>query len=334
MKQTVLRLMHESGAFTAFRLANRHKALILTYHRFSEAEGEGRTSARELAEQLEYLAAHYRLVSLATLIDHLQANEPLPAGLAAITIDDGYRDAYEVAFPVLRRYDVPATLFAATRLVDGEEWLWTDKIEYAVLNTRAVRFEGQVNGQSFEFAFTDLASRRDAIEQLKCCLKTVREESKQEKLATIIELLDVELPARAPAAYAGITWQQAREMEAAGVELASHTLTHPILTQVSDTQLDRELRESKARLEAELRRPANLFCYPNGDLDARVMRAAKRAGYRAAVTVEEGLNEKGCDLLALRRVHTESDFTHFVQRTSGFEQMKNRLREALAKTAS
>ncbi len=64
------------------------------------------------------------------------------------------------------------------------------------------------------------------------------------------------------------------------------------------------------------------------------MRAVKRAGYRAAVTVEEGLNEKGCDLLALRRVHTDSDFTHFVQRTSGFEQMKNRLRYALAKTAS
>ena len=334
MKQTVLRLMQESGAFTAFRLANRHKALILTYHRFSEDGRDGSTSAQTLAEQLEFLAAHYRLVSLATLVDHLASPEPLPPGLAAITIDDGYRDAYEVALPVLRRYDAPATLFAVTRFVDGELWPWWDQLLYATLHTSARHFEGEINRQPFYFEFKDRAARVKAAARLKSYLKTIAEERKQEALATIVELLDVELPAQAPAAYAGITWQQAREMEAAGVEVASHTLTHPILTQVGDAQLECELRESKARLEAELRHPVNLFCYPNGDLDARIIEAARRAGYRAAVTVEAGFNEKPCDLLTLRRVHSETDFAHFVQSTSGFEQMKNRLRYALARTAS
>ena len=334
MKQTVLRLMHESGAFTAFRLANRHKALVLTYHRFSEDGRDGSTSARALAEHLEYLGEHYRLVSLATLVEHLRRPGPLPAGLAAITIDDGYRDAREVALPILRRYDAPATLFAVTRFVDGQDWLWTDKLQYVVLNTKAVRFEGEVNGQPFHFVFKDRASRIHAAERLKSCLKAVTEGVKQEKLATIAELLDVEPPARAPEEYAGITWQEARELEAGGIEVGSHTLTHPVLTQVGDAQLERELGESKARLEAELHRPVELLCYPNGNIDARILRAAKRAGYRAAVTVEEGFNEKPCDLLALRRVHSETDLAHFVQRTSGFEQMKNRLRYALAKTAS
>jgi len=334
MKQTVLRLMQESGAFTAFRLANRHKALILTYHRFSEDGRDGSTSAQTLAEQLEYLSRHYQLVSLSTLVDHLQGPQPLPAGLAAITIDDGYRDAYEVALPVLRRYDAPATLFAVTQFVDGQLWPWWDKIQYATLNTRALRFEGAINQQSFCFDFKDRASRISAAERLKTYLKTITEERKRENLATIGELLDVELPERAPEIYAGITWQQAREMESAGVEIASHTLTHPILTQVGDDQLDCELRGSKARLEAELRRPVDLICYPNGDANARIRLAAKRAGYRAAVTIEDGFNDKPCDLLALRRVHSEPDFAHFVQCTSGFEQMKNRLRYALAKAAS
>jgi peptidoglycan/xylan/chitin deacetylase (PgdA/CDA1 family) len=334
MKQTVLRLMQESGAFTAFRLVNRHKALIVTYHRFSRDGGDVATSAAAFSDQLEYLTAHYRIVSLATLVDHLQGPGPLPPGLAAITIDDGYRDAYTVALPVLRRYGVPATLFAVTRLLDGRDWLWTDKIQYVVLNTKAVRFEGEIDRQPFHFVLKDRASRLVAAERLKTCLKTVSEERKQEKLATIAELLDVELPKQSPAEYAGISWHEAREMEAAGVELASHTLTHPILNRVGDAQLDRELCESKARMEDEMRRPVELFCYPNGDCDARVIRAAKRAGYRAAVTVEEGFNEKPCELLALRRVHSETDFAHFVQRTSGFEQMKNRLRYALAKTAS
>jgi peptidoglycan/xylan/chitin deacetylase (PgdA/CDA1 family) len=334
MKQTVLRLMHESGAFTAFRLANRHKALILTYHRFSEDGRDGSTSVRTLTEQLEYLTTHYQLVSLATLINHLQSNEPLPAGLAAITIDDGYRDAYEVALPVLRRYDAPATLFAVTDFLDGRDWLWTDKVQYALLHSKAVRFEGAINQRPFYFEFKDRAARLAAAARLKSYLKTVSEERKQRDVATIAELLDVELPQRAPQAYAALTWQQARELEAAGVEVASHTLTHPVLTQVGDEQLERELRDSKLKLEAELGHAVDLFCYPNGDNDARARLAASRAGYRAAVTVEEGFNEKVCDLLALRRIHSEKDFAHFVQSTSGFEQMKNRLRFALAKTAS
>ncbi|MFL6213223.1 MAG: polysaccharide deacetylase family protein [Blastocatellia bacterium] len=334
MKQTVLRLMQESGAFTAFRLANRHKALILTYHRFSEDGHDDTTSARTLAEQLEYLSSHYQLVNLTTLMDHLESQYPLPAGLAAITIDDGYRDAYDVALPVLRRYDAPATLFAVTQFVDGEDWLWTDKVQYALLHSKAVRFEGAINHQPFYFELKSHAARRRAAERLKAHLKMVSEARKQSNIATIAELLDVELPQQAPPAYAPLGWDQVRELEANGVEVASHTLTHPILTQVSDEQLEREIVQSKCRLEAELGHPVDLFCYPNGDNDARTRLAVRRAGYRAAVTVEEGFNEKLCDRLALRRVHSERDFAHFVQCTSGFEQMKNRLRFAVAKTAS
>lgn len=334
MKQTVLRLMQESGAFTAFRLANRHKALILTYHRFSEDGGDGSTSARVLAEQLEYLTAHYWLANLSSLAEYLDYGEALPPGLAVITIDDGYRDAYDIALPVLRRYQVPATVFAVTDFLDGTDWLWTDKIRYLTLHTRAVRLEGGSYRQPLDFKFTDRASRLDAAAQINAYLKTLAEERKQKAVATLADLLEVELPEQAPREFAAMTWEQVREMDAAGVEIGSHTLTHPILTQVGDARLDREMVGSKSRLEAELGRAVSLFCYPNGDADTRVIRAARRAGYRAAVTIEEGFNDKPCNLLALRRVHSETDFARFLQRTSGFEQMKNRLRVALAKTAS
>jgi hypothetical protein len=221
-----------------------------------------------------------------------------------------------------------------TEFVDGRDWLWTDKVQYALLHSKAVRFEGTINHQPFNFELKTRASRLRAAERLKAQLKTVSEARKQSNLATIAELLDVEVPPQAPPAYAALTWDQARELEANGVEVASHTLTHPILTQVGDEQLERELVESKYRLEAELGHAIDLFCYPNGDSDARTRLAVWRAGYRAAVTVDEGFNEKLGDMLALRRIHSETDFTHFVQCTSGFEQMKNRLRFALAKTAS
>src|SRR5689334_8128536 len=103
MKHAILHALRVAGAFAPFRLANRRKTLILTYHRFSDDGAAGTTSARALAEQLVYLRARYTIVPLAAIQAHLCDGRSLPSAAAAITIDDGYRDAYEVAFPVLRR---------------------------------------------------------------------------------------------------------------------------------------------------------------------------------------------------------------------------------------
>src|SRR5215212_7889377 len=130
MKQTVLNLMQASGAFAPFRLANRSKALIVMYHRFTGHEDGQAISARTFKEQLDYLQARYRLVPLSFIGEVIAGGKSLPPGLAAITIDDGYGDAYEIAFPLLRERRAPATLFVVTDFVDRKIWIWPDKVRY------------------------------------------------------------------------------------------------------------------------------------------------------------------------------------------------------------
>src|SRR5262249_14678170 len=130
IKQTLLNLMRVSGAFDLMRLISSRRALILTYHRFSEREDSVRVSARAFYEQVEYLAAHYTIVRLWQLAGYLLRGRELPPRMAAITIDDGYRDAYEIAFPILRKHRAPATVFVVTDFVEGNSWLWTDKPRY------------------------------------------------------------------------------------------------------------------------------------------------------------------------------------------------------------
>jgi peptidoglycan/xylan/chitin deacetylase (PgdA/CDA1 family) len=310
MKQALLRMMRASGVFATFRRANQHKILVLTYHRFSEQPKGGFTHASALAEQLEYLRAHYTIVPLSAIGRHLIDGEPLPSAPAAITIDDGYHDAYDVAFPILRRYRAPATLFAATDFIDRNGWLWTDKLRYV---------EARKNPSSA------LDSRRANAE-----LKRLPNEAKDRQLAAIAQHAGVTLPALPPADCGPITWDQAREMAAAGIEIGSHTVTHPILTQLDQGRLEYELQQSRRRLEHVLDNEVALFCYPNGDYDSRVRGAVERAGYRLAVTTEGGLNDRASDPLALRRVHTEGDITRFVQSTSGFEQFKSGVRTVSA----
>ena len=85
-----------------------------------------------------------------------------------------------------------------------------------------------------------------------------------------------------PAALATMNWDQLREVAERGVEIGSHTVSHPHLTGLTDAELERELADSRARIEAELGRPVRLLAYPYGEHDARVQAAVQRAGYSAA----------------------------------------------------
>jgi peptidoglycan/xylan/chitin deacetylase (PgdA/CDA1 family) len=317
MKESVLNLLRITGAFTPFRWAHRHQALIVTYHRLSECEGGAAISAKAFAEQVKYLAAHYTLVPLSRLAACLRKRE-VPPRLAAITIDDGYRDAYEIAFPILRKHCAPATIFVVAEFVEGTTWLWTDKARYLTAAASPQPFEIGIEGHTLRLELNGAASRAAAAGLINAALKPLSEEARVALIEGLALMLGVDLPERPPAEYGAINWRQAREMADAGVEIGSHTLTHPILTGLGDARLREEVAQSRERIQTALGREVETFCYPNGDYDARTRREVARAGYRLAVTTDVGLNYGRNDPLALRRIHGEYDLTRFVKNTSGF----------------
>ncbi|HZF39326.1 MAG TPA: polysaccharide deacetylase family protein [Blastocatellia bacterium] len=332
IKQASLNLLRVSGAFDLMRLARRRHALILTYHRFSPG-GEGanggaaeKTPAKIFAAQLEYLTKHYNVVPLSRLAESIGSRGQPPPRLAAITIDDGYRDAYEIAYPLLRRFGAPATLFVPSDFIDGRAWIWTDKARFLTRRAVSQRLAIKIGGQELRLDLDNPSSRRAAAERVNATLKRLPEEIKEEAIERLARALGVALPQKAPDEFGPIAWAEAREMQANGIEIGSHTLTHPILTRVGDERLRLELQESRSRLEEVLRRRIEQFCYPNGDYDERVRSEVARAGYSVAVTCAGGLNKRGDDPLALRRIHAERDNAHFAQSVSGFEELKNRAR--------
>ncbi|QQS47191.1 MAG: polysaccharide deacetylase family protein [Acidobacteriota bacterium] len=326
IKQTMLNMMMKTGAFDLMRVAHRKTALILTYHRFSEREEYGKTAAGVFAEQLDYLSTHYRIVPLTAMIERLSDSEPLPEGMAAITIDDGYTDSWEIAYPLLRRYNAPATIYVVADFMDGRAWLWTDKARYLADTAAPQRLELELEGGELRLDLSDTASRLASSERINDLLKLLPDEVKDETIERLSAMLGVEIPSIPPGEFSSINADQALEMDRNGVAVGSHTMTHPILTNISEQRLARELQGSKARLEEVLGRRVEQFCYPNGDNDQRVRRQVEAAGYRGAVTCLGGLNASGADPLALRRIHTEPDFAHFLQNICGLEQLKTELR--------
>ena len=224
----------------------------------------------------------------------------------------------------------PATIFAVTDFVDRKAWLWTDKMRFLMGRARAAEFETTIACRRLKLELgNDAAARREAASRLNAVLKTLPDETKEETIVRIASSLHIDLPDLPPSEFSSATWSELREMETAGLEIGSHTLTHPILTKVNQNRLDRELNESRSRLEFMLGHRVEQFCYPNGAYDARVDQAVAAAGYRCVVTTKRGMNNRRCDLLALRRIHSDLDFPHFVQSTSGAEDLKNKFRALL-----
>jgi peptidoglycan/xylan/chitin deacetylase (PgdA/CDA1 family) len=98
------------------------------------------------------------------------------------------------------------------------------------------------------------------------------------------------------------SWDELRELAAAGASIGSHSRTHGRLAHSPSELLDEELAGSLRELRAQVPAAAPLLAYPHGSHDKRVRAAAQRAGYRAAFTTETGCNGAGTDPYCLRRI--------------------------------
>ncbi len=327
MKKSLLKTIYHLGAFAPFQWAHRDKVLILTYHRFSREPSADKISAAEFAAHLEYLNKHNRVLALSEVIENLQDEKSLPPNTVVITIDDGYQDAFEIAFPILKRFNFPATVYAVTDFLDKKCWLWTDLMRYVLLETETgaaeIEFEGE---DKIEANLSDERQRLETASRINSRLKKLPNDAKERKIKEIAQILAVEIPVLPTEEFAPITWEQAREMDADGVQIESHTVTHPILTNIPEPDLDYELTGSKRRLEEVLDRKVENFCYPNGSLDETVWKAVENSGYRCAVTTNYGFNRKDTNQFLLNRIDAQSAIENFAQSASGFEILRQKIK--------
>jgi peptidoglycan/xylan/chitin deacetylase (PgdA/CDA1 family) len=153
---------------------------------------------------------------------------------------------------------------------------------------------------TFDDAFTNVLDALPALERLGVPV-TVFACSDYARDGRPLDVPELARDAAAqPDELATMTWDQLRAVAERGVEVGSHTRTHPHLPRLSDEELEHELRDSRAVLEAGLGRPCRFFAYPYGEEDGRVRRAAQSAGYEAAFAVQS--NEHDVDRYALPRV--------------------------------
>ncbi len=276
--------VRRSGVPAVWRALTGRRHVILTFHRVrppGQAADPFDTcpsvSAETFQRILEHLQRRFTILPLAELCERRGQKAPV----AAVTFDDGWRDNYDLAFPILRQLGVPATIFLVTSKIGGRELFWQ-----------------QTLGQVFRAASE--APRGDAANGLRSLLR-VRDGRpltyqlyrdtvvcwKNLKQAECFDRLRragwaVSQGAACPRQF--LTADEVREMAAAGVSFGSHTVTHAILPYLPAAQIEWELAQSKAALEGLLGGAIGALAYPNGQWSPLVVEYAQRTGYSIACT--------------------------------------------------
>ena len=272
------------------------------YHRFP------RESALEA--QCAHLKKYYRPISLTEVGWWLQKQRPLPPQAIVFTVDDGYRDFFVNAFPVLSAYSIPAMVYLATDMIDQGSCLWVDwvRILYRATALEPVGFV--FPDRKFDsFRQISTVDKNQAAFETKEALKKLPNQERLRFLERLPGLLGIDHPPPIPEEYTPLNWEEVRLMAKKGIEFGAHTRSHPILSKVENAaELQREIGESKARIDREVGTPALHFCYPNGnpdDFTAEAVEVIRGCGYLTAVTGVKGINFAGADPFQLKRIHQE-----------------------------
>lgn len=292
----------------------RQSLTILAYHRVV-AIGDERAfdsdlelvsaSPEQFDAQMAFIAREFTPITFATLLECIDAGRSPPDNAAIVTFDDGFGDNYLHAFPILKHHRVPATIFLSTGYLDRQEPYWFESLARMILtsNRPLALHDGLVLDTTLP-----LHRRRATVEQVLRYLKRIPDDARLK----FIERLESEAGsgvAHTPVDRLPMTWPQVLEMAAAGIEFGSHTVDHPVLAQLDDAAVRRELRDSKLRIEQVLGKPAPILSYPVGGAEAfdqRIRGIALEAGYRMAVSYAPGGNTwPASDLFCLRRLRIE-----------------------------
>jgi peptidoglycan/xylan/chitin deacetylase (PgdA/CDA1 family) len=274
--------------------------IVLTYHRIvgDEPSLPGVSQAR-FAEHMRWLHDNCDPIRPEALVERAAARRSVRPPVL-VTFDDGYRSYHDLAYPVLRRYGIPAVVFLVTGLVDEPGILWTDRIQWAARSSplTSVRLDWYEGGRPI--ALDDSRARQAFGVAVRRHLKTIPDAERVERVEELVGVLG----GGAPSARQMVSWDEVRRTMDLTI-WGGHTHTHCILSRVDRAGAEREIRTCRDRIAAETGRAPPYFAYPNGspaDFTRETQAVVREQGFSIAFSAIEGIAGPDSDWLAVSRL--------------------------------
>lgn len=308
VKQTIKRVTGKALVQTGIwegslrRWARRGEAIILTYHRVIEKwdraldySQPGMVVTSDTFErQLHFLKQNFDIVPLSSLVNSLSTLNSqlsnLNRPLCVITFDDGWRDNYEIAFPILRQHGLPATIFLTTDFIGANRAFWHTELLYLVMHGDLSRFrlleyvlQAYPSPVRHRWRQVRGSAQTPSAHELDPLVEAVKATCGEDEIHNLIRDVRYALAASGPLLSQDrffLDWDQVREMASARIEFGSHGCSHRILTRLRAEEAQGELVRSKAEIEGRIGQEVRDFAFPEESANRELINLADKAGYR------------------------------------------------------
>ncbi len=263
--------------------------------------------ADDLGRILGWLQRHFELVTVGDGVERLESGKG--QSLVALSMDDGYVDNRTHLLPVLERIGARATIYLESRPLDERVPNWSHKffacLEHMGPEEFVHRFSELSTDLRSNILLNQLVPHGDAtVYHVKRMLKYEVPAAERSRVVDIV-FAETGGDERKLADTLYMTWDDARALQKAGVELGGHTVNHEILSRLDADAARAEIEGSRASLVRELGAEPRSFAYPFGrrwDWNDDTAQIARESGWRSATTTHAGTNTKGGDPYRLKRV--------------------------------
>ena len=322
-KKSLYSLFQATGANWLLRTASRSQLLVLNYHGVVSEEfvqndlmesvasftHRNAISVQRFREQLQTLLRHFTPVAAGDVLDWLSGKGRLPSNPVLVTFDDGFRNNATMAAPELERLGVPAVFHVATGYVGTGRTLWPLELDHMII-TWPLETLPLPSGKESIALPTSSVERCEICDKVRKQCKSISNHQRTKYLESLRSVSGPNGDGRDRDLNDFMTWDDVRSLVRKGFSIGSHSVEHPILTQLESEELSRELVDSKQTIEREIESECVILAYPNGgpdDFSPSVVQAAEDAGYRLAFTLIRGFNNLDTPPLQFHRINISAD---------------------------
>jgi peptidoglycan/xylan/chitin deacetylase (PgdA/CDA1 family) len=250
---------------------------------------------------IEHVSEHFTPLGLPELVKGMIAGQTLPERAAVVTFDDGYRDNWSTAYPILVKYNVPATIYITTGFVDKIAYPYEFQLASWIKERKRMQFEWR--GRNYHWNLEGTAAQEDCYRTIKALTKPMHPEEREQVLRRVY---GGDFPATRDDLF--MDWEQVIELDRSPlITIGAHTHRHLLLTKLSKSEVAAEVETSKEILERRLDHPIKHFSYPYGAFNEEVRQIVQDLGFVTAVTTRSEKISKGDDLLAIPRIEASGE---------------------------
>jgi peptidoglycan/xylan/chitin deacetylase (PgdA/CDA1 family) len=296
MRKALKVILSKSRILKPLKTFQQNKLIIFNYHRIRDNnkpelfdDGLFGPDAERFEQEMKWIKKETRILSEEELIDIIYHKKPIKEICSMITFDDGYRDNFDIAYPILKKLNIPAMFFIPTYQLSERQVGWWDIVAYLIKNTTLSRFKFQQN----DYHIND---PKNLIKKFISEIKSIKSEEVENYISNLANALKLPLPDKELQSSELMTWDQVKILSDNGMAIGSHSHDHSILSKQDGKTLEKQLKKSVDILESVLGKEIKSIAYPVGGYDhfnSETKTVTKDIGFKLGFSYLTGINQWG-----------------------------------------